>query len=771
MEAKEQINEIGKELVLRGLMTQESLDKFGDQYLPRKYLKYLLSDSDFVKISTGGANTKLDLSYLEKRKDIPQGIRELIYGEIKDPAFLASAAITTPLRDMAMMDWLESIATEGLKEGRGWVLPSTLVEFDTLGMMRQLAGQDTELINQLQLFDTEGMKVSGHWLINEAARIQDMVNKHLVLDQNKEALVKDLINEMKDAGERITGNVIPKNYVRVPKGRKYGRLSGMAIRKEIFQDIWGSPQSSFDVDDKGFITASWAEKLLGTGGKFEQYNRFWKWSKVSANPPSWVRNFVSNLIFMTLGPIPIHKVPFLFVEALNDQISTRLKLRKGETVDSITTLADKMGLTSGGFSQVELKIIKNNFLRTKNRGQGAGVFMHIRNALRGVQRATSDLYGGIDTLGKVMMLTHLKRKGWSDDRAAMEAEKWLFDYSNPLPSVKYLRKSAFGAPFLSYPSFVAPLLLETIIKRPWKFAPYFLFGEAAAMLFKDQQDVDDEEYNAMLNEMPKYLKNKAVGGAITDWLFPKAIIPLPWLDRNQRAQPVDIGYLQPWGMFAEVARELDPSKEEGWQPADAMHSVGLLGAPILNIATTMLTNRDPFSDREIFDEFATQGEKSAAWFHYMWNLTMPPMLHGLTAGPGEGFGAVRRLWDAFEGKVTIEGEPRFTMFQAITRMFGINITPIAPHEARAKNVFFEMQKIQRLKRKVSHDYRDGVFKGLSKKELQEHVQENADKLNKLIKKLKERVKKPLPKSLKRTKAQKLKVREKFLRDLKRLRAG
>jgi hypothetical protein len=784
--AKKKINDIGKALVKRGLMTQESLSKFGDQYLPRKYMKYLLSESDYAKISTGGADVKLDLSYLKKRLDIPQGIRELILGEVKDPAFLSSVAITAPLRDMAMLDWLEQIATVGLKEGRDWVLPQTLVEFDTMGYMRKLAGRDTELIKQLQLYDTEGVKVSGHWLLNEAERLQDLIDNRLVLAPEKEALVKGLIKKMKASGQKIAGVVLPKNYVKVPKGRKYGMLSGMAVRKEIFQDIWGSPsQGSFDVDDTGHISQSWAEKVLGTGGAFERYNRLWKWSKVSANPPSWVRNFVSNMIFMTLGPIPIHSLPKLFTAAIADQLKARSRQRKGEAPDpkSMTVLADKMGLTSGGFSQVELKMIRNSFVESQVKGDGVLGILNVRNAFMGfekyVQRPTSDLYGGIDTLGKVMMLTHLKKKGYSDDRAAMEAEKWLFDYSNPLPSVKYLRKSAFGAPFLSYPSFVAPLMIETVIKRPWKLVPYFIFGELMTTLFKEQQDIDDEEWQASLETLPTYLKNKAVGGAITDKLFPKSVIPLWWpaswggsLDKLGRAQPIDIGYLQPWGMFAEVMRELDPTKKGGWSPADATHSVGLLGAPILNIATTMLTNRDPFSDREIFDEFATQGEKAAAWFHYMFNLTMPPMMHGWTAGPGQGFGAIRRLIDAFDDTVvTKEGEPKFTEGQAIARMFGMNVTPLAPHESRQKNAYFEMQKIQRLQRKIVHDYRSGVFQGLSKKELKEVVKKNVDKLNTLVKDLKETLAKPLPESLKRSTIQKLKARENFLKRLKKLKAG
>jgi hypothetical protein len=164
----------------------------------------------------------------------------------------------------------------------------------------------------------------------------------------------------------------------------------------------------------------------------------------------------------------------------------------------------------------------------------------------------------------------------------------------------------------------------------------------------------------------------------------------------------------------------------------------------------------------------------------MWNLAMPPMLHGLNvspfpdsniAGPGKGYGAFRRLIDTIEGKVTVEGEPRFTMGQAVARMFGINITPIAPHEARVKDAYFESQKIKRLQRRIAHNYKAGIFEGKTEAQLKEQVQRDVDKLNNLIKKLKERLAKPLPQSLKRSKAEQLRVREKFLKRLKQRKAG
>ena len=705
--------------------------------------------------------------------------------------------------------------------------------------------------------DTKGVKVSGHWLVNEAERIQKLATDHMQLDGPKTLLVKKLTDRMSKAGKSIVGDIVPKDYMRVPKGRKYGTLQGMAIRKEIFEDLFGwstGTKQSFNINDDGTMDRNIAEKILGTGGTFEQYNRFWKWSKVSANPPSWVRNFISNLIFMNLGPIPLHRMPDLFLRSLKDQISTRIKQAKGDKKNEIydergnpltdTARADHMGLTSGGFSQVELKMIKSNFEEAVRRGdpqEGIAGIMTIRNAFKGiaeketvggkikatgktlirdplvkyVQRPTSDLYGGIDSLGKIMMIKYLhgdhqinpktgksfnqsigllplregKKPKWEGgdrhytiEEAAAEAEKWLFDYSNPLPSVKYLRQSAFGAPFLSYPSFVAPLLIETILTKPWKFLPHLVFGEAMLAGFKWSEDISDEEYEAVVGETNEYLRRKAQGGLLDkfpEWVpvvggkpwIPRSVLPVfnPFskeknLDSNGRAQLLEIGYLQPWGMFADIFRQLDPTKDEGVEPAQALHTFGLLSSPLINIATTILTNRDPFTDRQIYDEFATGGEKLAAWYHYMWNLSMPPMLHGMTQlGEGKGFGAVTRLIENYKYTVTKEGEQKHTKSQALWRMIGVNITPIAPHEARAMNVKREVAKINRLKGRIRKNAEDAYWRNMPIKDIEEMIKNDVKKMEKLYDKIKDRLSKPLPEKLKRSKKQRLKIMEDFLK--------
>ena len=755
--AKKKIINIGNELVRKGLMGQSAIEAHGGKYLPRMYLKHLLNEDSYQALSSGKTP---DLGYLENRKDIPKGIRELILGEVKDPAFLSATATTVPVKDMAMLDWLEGIATMGVKGGRNWVLPKTIVKFDMIGQMKRLSGGDTQLIKDLQLVDTGKEKtVSGQWLLNEGNRIEGML-KYLTLTKKKEALVKKLVDLMKDAGKKMVGEIDTKEYKSIPNSRKYGRLAGIAVKKEIYNDIFSSAKQN---ESK---TNSFAEAVLGDGGHVAQYNSFWKWAKVSANPPSWVRNFVSNLVLMNLGGVPPWKIPTLMISAISDMIKFRKNGR-----NTTTEVAHELGLSAGTFSAVELNRMRDKFTETQRRLEKNTNPMKFLASARGTfgsfRDATSDIYGSIDTLGKVMMLKHYGIDGKSDNdakhKAAFEAERWLFDYSNPLQSVKYLRNAPLGAPFMSFPSFVLPLLIETAITKPWKFAGYYGIGWGAKALFQSWEGVSDEEYEGLVDNLTDYLREKAVGGTF----LPRSIIPLPILDDQNRAQFLDLGYLLPWGMFSELIRELDPTKREGPQWDDALATVGMMTGPVPNMIAAITTGKDPFSRYAIVDEFGTPGEKAWSWFHYIFNLSMPPMAHGLSAlasegpmGGAQGFGAIKRVIEAYTGTLTREGEARFTPAQAWARMVGMNVTPLAPMESKSKLLRFELSKVHKLKRIMSRRIEDLYRMGAPADKITEETEEFVEKLNEQIKVVNEKAEKPLPMNI-------LRKHEQWLREKKR----
>jgi len=756
--AKSTIDMIGKQLVDKGMMGEKTRQKYEGQYLPQVYLKYLLGKKEFNRISTT-ASLKLDRSYLKKRKDIPESIK-LLFGEVKDPAFLASKATTVPIKDMAMLDWLQHISTNS-----NWVIPKTMVKFDTIGEIKKIIKNSEgdiskETIDDLDLKDTKEVDVSAFWLSKEADRIQSMKSE-FNFTPDQEIILSELAKKMKkasDAGIEAGENIDTNLYSKVPDSPKYGMLAGMALRKEIANDIFGS---------MNLITGepSIAERWLGDDSLVADYNRLWKWAKVSANPPSYVRNFTSNLILMNMGGVEVNKMPSLIVSAFSDI------RKKGKHKGQLHQLAKDLGLTAGTFSNVELSRIEREFkdlqIRLKKDGSTPwAVYGGVKKAFAKFQDFTSDAYGGIDAIGKMMMMKHgLEKRGVEIkdlgkytkseraivDEVAANAEKWLFDYSNTLPSVKYLRRIPFGAPFISFTSFVAPLMLETAITKPWKFAPYYALGFMVKEWFKNNQDdLSEEEVEGLKLGLSEYLREKAK----KSW-FPAGVIPLPWLDENRRVQWLDISYLYPWGMFSEMAGEI----AEG-DVFQALKTAGMMGSPALNVASAIMNGTDPFTRQPIVkDPYASGWEQIGDIWWYAFNLTMPPMLHG--TGPGnEGFGAIKRLTQAFTGELTKEGEAKFTMGQAVGRMAGFNVTPVAVPEGRNKHLRFEYSQLLKLQRQAKRDITNMYMMQKPKSEIKERINEYKEKLKERVTEFKEKVKTTKPP------LQLIKAREEFLKKKK-----
>ena len=737
-------------------MRKETRESFEGQYLPRAYLSHLLGKDEFMKaVTRGGVGT--DFKYLIARKDIPEGVRKLIMGQIEDPAYLASKATTIPVKDLAILDWLDQIATND-----NWVVPKTMVKFDILGSMARLAKENNlsqKIIDSVDLKNTEGVNVSGMWLSKESSRINEMVQSMPDLSEGERKVLRTLTKEMADASKvalNTAETIDTKLYTQIPDQPKYGMLGGMAVRKEIADDIFaGIEITTGDI--------STVEKWVGDGSLVQKYGRFWKWSKVPANPPSYVRNFSSNLILMQMSGMSITDMPGLFIDGIKDMHGG------GKNKGKLYQLAKDLGLTAGGFSQAELGKIESEFKKLQNRlnkkDSPFAVMGTIKGALMTIMDKTTDFYGGIDSLGKMMMINNeLKKRGLkvkdlseyeigsperqSLDDAALEAEKWLFDYSNVKGSVRYLRNAPFGAPFMSFTSLVAPLMLETMITKPWKFAPYYALGYAMKEWFKSENDVDEEDLESLTMGASEYLREKIKG------LGPTPVVPLPYLDKNGRVQFLDVSYIYPWGMFSEMFGELSRG-----ELIDAMKTFGIFGSPVNNIVTAVNSGVDPFSRKKIVDENGTNAEKFADIWWYAFNLTVPSMFHGTGYG-NEGYGAVRRVYDSFTGKIEKDGEAKFTMGQSIARLGGMNVTPLAVPEGRNKQMRFEYSQVLRLQRLAKRDIKNMYIMRKPKEDIKEKIKDYKEKIKNAVVEFKEMMEKSKPPM------QLIKAREAFLREKK-----
>jgi len=281
-----------------------------------------------------------------------------------------------------------------------------------------------------------------------------------------------------------------------------------------------------------------------------------------------------------------------------------------------------------------------------------------------------------------------------------------------------------------------------MLTKPWKFAPYYALTWGLAGMFKDNHDLDDEQYDALLETLPEYLREKAQITKIpgtTIPIIPQNVVALPWLDDNGKIQFQDLSYLFPWGMFSEVASEMSQG-----QFAGAIKTIGLMGGPAINITTALQTNTDPFTRRKIINQFDTPTEKAVSTLWYAWDLSSPPMLHS-------DFGALKRIYESWTGAKTREGEVRFTPAQGSLRAVGQNITPIDPVRGRRKNLRFMQSRLAKLVAERNRRLRDMRGMDKSAEDIKDERASYKEKIDKLRKEIREyRTKSRVPQQFRRT---------------------
>ena len=414
VKTKRVIDSVGDALEARGLLDPDTREAHRGAYLPRLYLKHLLSGNDWKALGAGKKPS--DMGYLKKRADIPEEVRKVILGEITDPGFLAATAIAKPARDMALLDFLSSIS-----KNEKWVLPNSMVEFD-------------------------GASATPQFLRAEAERLRKQADHYAPEDAKKARGIADRMDTAANKALGDMGAADLKNYKEVPNTARYGRLRGLWVRKEIYEDLVGA----YDLapQDPGFV-----QSLLGYGGIGTKITQLWKMGKVALNPPSQVRNFVSNGVLLQLSGVPLRKVPVYLVRAAREIANN------GKT----WLVAKKYGVTESTFSTQELYRIKRDLLDLEMREGKLNPLGKLHRIGAIVADAASDAYQFSEAMYKTAKIMHAMDSGMSEADAAIEAQKWLFDYSLVPQSVRYLRNAPIGMPFLCVDE-----ATEALTKDGWK---------------------------------------------------------------------------------------------------------------------------------------------------------------------------------------------------------------------------------------------------------------------------------------------------------------
>ena len=764
IEAKDEIIKIGEDLRDLGLLRQSTLDKMRGQYLPRIYLSHLLNDETVRSLQGGGRPSTSQLEYLKHRKDIPKAVRELILREVKDPDYLVGRALMIPGRDIALLNWFSEIA-----QNPDWAYQPSLVTFDTLQEVENIinegqnaqavlklfeldpsikdrrnelqsrikfarqklrASQDAESKKQFQadiaqlkeqLKLLKPRKVTGEYLKDEAARLRDDIIPTLSNERRSDGektakeIGEALAQRMSELGRQHANVAYDQTqWTKIPNEKRYGKMKGMLVRKEIHDDIIGA-QKIIKSDPSSFM-----HQMFGEGGVMEKGVQWWKWSKVAGNfPASHVRNFISNLSLMHLGGVPGQSIPGLLKKAVVEMHQNGEHFR----------IAKKYGLKGSSFSANELGAMEKEFTDLKRRldkGEGnwlAGTYGAVTRGLGTVKDVTSRSYELMEALGKTMMIIDgMNRLNMSEGDAVLRAQKYLFDYSL-LPSwAKSVRRNiSFGSPFLTFYYKTLPVLFETARNRPTKFLPYMAMGFVMHEGAKAMLDMDEEEAESLRMMYPEFLRNK------------HHVYMLPWRDEHNRIVPFDASYLLPWGMFSELAQELSPVNLrslssgkldfKGVELGKAFGTLGLATTPTFSAISSFIGNKDTFTKRPIWNERDTAVEQWQSKGLYLWNLITPTMLAGLpdmwmNTDQQRLQGSLRKLYGAMNNDLSNRGLPKDTVGQSAMRLIGINQYPFDVQQGAKDAMYFGRQGLQDAMRDMKIELRNMQRSGKSSKEIE-----------------------------------------------------
>ena len=252
------------------------------------------------------------MGYTMARKDLSDETVEFL-GEVADISQRGARAIEDPMTDLVQYQMFEKVFNNPK-----WTLQSGLVDF-------------------------QGKKVSPFFLKEERDRIADEITGNLRPNKDKK-----IVQEMDDLINQAKANVRKEDlslYKKMPEGKQYGVLKGAYVRKEIYDDLLYA----------GNVSDNWFRKIFGEPGKLSKATKWFKFSKVALNPPSQIRNGMSNIIMVDLSGVPAYKLPTRITQAVKDMSNN----------GPYTQIAKKYGIVDSTFAKQEM-VDLNKLYRSLN---------------------------------------------------------------------------------------------------------------------------------------------------------------------------------------------------------------------------------------------------------------------------------------------------------------------------------------------------------------------------------------------------------------------
>lgn len=395
----------------------------------------------------------------------------------------------------------------------------------------------------------------------------------------------------------------------------------------------------------------------------------WKTFKTAYNPATISRNNMTNFFILNpLGGVGPHRLD-IYAKAVNEYMS------KGPLYQA----ARKNGLEISTQQAAELTTKARTLYQEENKA-----ISKFFGSFKSFNEKVKNFYGSQDKFFKLAnFIKGVSEDGLTPYEAMRRANFYLIDYSEVPEFVKWARQSPVGVPFISFAYGVSKPLAKTLLESPEKLGAYYKVLRAV-------QDMNP------LGETPAELQREQ--GVLPDWISNGTFLRLPVKDQYARSQYVDLQYILPFNILE--TKSITPNN------------------PVLNTIASLLTNVDPFTDREITEPTDTTEEKVQK---YVTNI-ISQIVPSWTPFIGTSFG---KAVDALKHRPDRNGFVRSYLQTFLDVIGGIKITPIDQTVEAQKRAGERKREINLLQTKLRSILLD---KSLFPEERQREAQEIREKI-------------------------------------------
>jgi len=387
----------------------------------------------------------------------------------------------------------------------------------------------------------------------------------------------------------------------------------------------------------------------------------WKTSKTAYNPATIARNDMTNFFVLNpLGGVGPHRLD-LYAKTMNEMM-TDGKLYK---------LAQNEGLEIS--SQASAELIQR---ATSQYATDPKLFKQFFPTAKHYHNRVVDFYGNQDKFFKLSnFIKGVTEDGLSPAQAMKRANFYLIDYSEVPKAIDWLRKSPIGVPFISFTYGVSKPLAKTLLERPDKLAAYFKVFNAIQSL--NPQNIPTQ---SLVNEQE----------VLPKWIAEGTFLRLPFRDQFKRGQFVNLEYILPFNILEK--RSIVPS------------------SPVVTVGAGLITNRDPFTGRDLVEKTDSQKERIQKRAMYIYRQIVPSLAPG-------GF-SMNKLTAAIKGRSDFQGRARSLSLTLLDILGGIKVTSIDQSVEAQRRVSEKNREIRDIQTEISFILRDKtLFPDEKKKEV------------------------------------------------------